>query len=231
MAVGGAELVGVAVGGMASVDVDVGNAETVGVAVLAPLPSSSELQPNRTLPRLSRTSTVLTEGFITYGGLAGRDLEAMAQGFEEVVHDDYLAYRIRSVEYLGEKLVAAGIPIVEPPGGHAIYIDAARMCPHIPARQFPGQAVVCGLYRTGGIRSVEIGSVMFGCSPGVGAERPRLELVRLAIPRRVYTQSHIDYVVEASVELFHRRGDLRGLHMTYEPPVLRHFTARFEECG
>ncbi|HKQ46591.1 MAG TPA: tryptophanase [Phycisphaerae bacterium] len=174
---------------------------------------------------------ILTEGFITYGGLAGRDLEAMAQGFEEVVHEDYLAYRIRSVEYLGEKLIAAGVPIVEPPGGHAIYIDAARMCPHIPAHQFPGQAVVCGLYRTGGIRSVEIGSVMFGRSPSQTEGRPRLELVRLAIPRRVYTQSHIDYVVEACVELFGHCGELRGLHMVYEPPVLRHFTARFEERG
>ncbi len=184
---------------------------------------------------------ILTEGFITYGGLAGRDLEAMAQGFEEVVHEDYLAYRIRSVEYLGEKLIAAGFPIVEPPGGHAIYIDAAQMCPHIPAQQFPGQAVVCGLYRTGGIRSVEIGSVMFGGSvkPPISlpVARPesnssdgsRLELVRLAIPRRVYTQSHIDYVVEAAVELFDRRSQLHGLRMVYEPPVLRHFTARFEE--
>ena len=182
---------------------------------------------------------ILTEGFITYGGLAGRDLEAMAQGFEEVVHEDYLAYRIRSVEYLGERLSAAGIPIVQPPGGHAIYMDAASLCPHIPREQFPGQAVVCGLYRVGGIRSVEIGSVMFGASPPAvqkpaerptgPAPRPRLELVRLAIPRRVYTQSHIDYVIEAAAELFARRKELRGLRMVYEPPVLRHFTARFEE--
>lgn len=169
---------------------------------------------------------ILTEGFITYGGLAGRDLEAMAQGFEEVVHEDYLAYRIRSVEYLGEKLAAAGIPIVQPPGGHAIYIDAAAVCPHIPREQFPGQALVCGLYRVGGIRSVEIGSVMFGPPP---PGQTRLELVRLAIPRRVYTQSHIDYVIEAAGELFANRRALGGLRMTYEPPVLRHFTARFEE--
>ncbi len=169
---------------------------------------------------------ILTEGFITYGGLAGRDLEAMAQGFEEVMHEDYLAYRIRSVEYLGEKLLAVGIPIVQPPGGHAIYIDAAAVCPHIPREQFPGQAVVCGLYRVGGIRSVEIGSVMFG-PPTSG--KPRLELVRLAIPRRVYTQSHIDYVIEAAAELFAHRRELRGLRMTFEPPVLRHFTARFKE--
>ena len=167
---------------------------------------------------------ILTEGFITYGGLAGRDLEAMAQGFEEVVHEDYLAYRIRSVEYLGEKLLAAGIPIVEPPGGHAIYIDAGAMCPHIPREQFPGQAVVCGLYRVGGIRAVEIGSVMFGATAS-----PPLELVRLAMPRRVYTQSHIDYVIEAAAELVAQKKELRGLRFTHEPPVLRHFTARFEE--
>lgn len=167
---------------------------------------------------------ILTEGFVTYGGLAGRDLEAMAQGFEEVLQDDYLAYRIRSVEYLGENLLAAGIPIVEPPGGHAIYIDAGAFCPHIPCTQFPGQAVVCGMYRIGGIRSVEIGSVMFGAqSP------PRLELVRLAMPRRVYTQSHIDYVIEAAAELAERKNTLRGLRITHEPPVLRHFTAKFQE--
>jgi tryptophanase len=167
---------------------------------------------------------ILTEGFITYGGLAGRDLEAMAQGFEEVLHEDYLAYRVRSVEYVGEGLMAAGVPIVRPPGGHAIYIDAAALCPRIPRAQFPGQAVVCGLYRVGGIRAVEIGSAMFGeRSP------PGLELVRLAMPRRVYTQSHMDYVVEVCAELAARRAELRGLRMVQEPPVLRHFTARFEE--
>jgi tyrosine phenol-lyase len=169
---------------------------------------------------------ILTEGFVTYGGLAGRDLEAMAQGFEEVLHEDYLAYRIRSVEYLGEKLLAAGIQIVEPPGGHAIYIDAKAFCPHIPAERFPGQAVVCGLYRYGGIRAVEIGSVMFG---GPGRPAPAMELVRLAMPRRVYTQSHIDYVIEACIELFEQRDRLRGLRIVEEPPALRHFTARFEE--
>lgn len=167
---------------------------------------------------------ILTEGFITYGGLAGRDLEAMAQGFEEVVHEDYLAYRIRSVEYLGERLLATGVPIVEPPGGHAIYIDAGAMCPHIPREQFPGQAVVCGLYRVGGIRSVEIGSVMFGSTTTAP-----LELVRLAMPRRVYTQSHIDYVIEAAAEMAATKRELRGLRFVDEPPVLRHFTARFEE--
>ena len=168
---------------------------------------------------------ILTEGFLTYGGLAGRDLEAMAQGFEEVVHDDYLHYRIRSTEYLGEKLLAAGIQIVEPPGGHAIYLDARAFCPHIPPAQFPGQAVVCGLYRVGGIRACEIGSVMFA----KGADRPPLELVRLAIPRRVYTQSHMDYVIEATIELYQRRGELRPLEIIEQPPSLRHFTARFRE--
>jgi tyrosine phenol-lyase len=168
---------------------------------------------------------ILTEGFITYGGLAGRDLEAMAQGFEEVVQDDYLQYRIRSTEYLGEKLLAAGIQIVEPPGGHAIYIDARHFCPHIPQAQFPGQALVVGLYRHAGIRAVEIGSVMFG----QGGAAPAMELVRLAIPRRVYTQSHIDYAVEAIIEVFAERKKLRPLEIVAEPPSLRHFTARFRE--
>lgn len=169
---------------------------------------------------------ILTEGYVTYGGLAGRDLEAMAQGFNEVLQEDYLQYRIRSTEYLGEKLLQAGIQIVEPPGGHAIYIDAKAFCPHIPPEQFPGQAVVCGLYRVGGIRAVEIGSVMFG---GTGRPAPAMELVRLAIPRRVYTQSHIDYVIEAAIELHKRRESLRGLRIIEEPPALRHFTAKFAE--
>lgn len=169
---------------------------------------------------------ILTEGYVTYGGLAGRDLEAMAQGFEEVLHEDYLEYRIRSTAYLGEKLLAAGIQIIEPPGGHAIYVDARAFCPHIPAALFPGQAVVCGLYREGGVRSCEIGSVMFG---GEGREAPKMELVRLAIPRRVYTQSHIDYVAEVFIALKEKAGGLRGLRIVEEPPALRHFTARFEE--
>jgi len=170
---------------------------------------------------------ILTEGFVTYGGLAGRDLEAMAQGFEEVTDEDYLAYRIRSTEYLGEKLLQIGYQIVEPPGGHAIYVDAGQLCPHIPPEQFPGQALVCALYREAGIRTVEVGSVMFG---GRG-QRPALELVRLAIPRRVYTQSHIDYVAEAAAQVFMQRGELKGLRMTFEPPYLRHFTARFAELS
>jgi tyrosine phenol-lyase len=167
---------------------------------------------------------ILTEGFVTYGGLAGRDLEAMAQGFEEVVREDYLAYRIRSVEYLGERLLALGYQIIEPPGGHAVYIDAGALCPHIPAGRFPGQALVCELYRAGGIRACEIGSVFAGPQG-----QARMELVRLAIPRRVYTQSHIDYVVEVCAGLFPLRGTFRGLTIVNDPPVLRHFTARFEE--
>jgi tyrosine phenol-lyase len=168
---------------------------------------------------------ILTEGFLTYGGLAGRDLEAMAQGFREVVDEDYLQYRIRSTEYLGERLLRAGMQIVEPPGGHAIYVDALAFAPHIPREQFPGQALVVALYRHAGIRACEIGSVMFG----KGGKTPPMELVRLAIPRRVYTQSHIDYVIEAAEEVYANRASLRGLAIVEEPPSLRHFTARFRE--
>lgn len=168
---------------------------------------------------------ILTEGFLTYGGLAGRDLEAMAQGFREVVDEDYLHYRIRSTEYLGERLLRAGMQIVEPPGGHAIYVDALAFAPHIPREQFPGQALVVALYRHAGIRACEIGSVMFG----KGGKTPPMELVRLAIPRRVYTQSHIDYVIEAAEEVYANRASLRGLAIVEEPPSLRHFTARFRE--
>ena len=172
------------------------------------------------------TTLILTEGFVTYGGLAGRDLDAMAQGFQEVVEHDYLSYRVRSTEYLGKKLLEAGIQIVEPPGGHAIFIDAGHFCPHIEPEQFPGQAVACGLYRYAGIRASEIGSVMFG---GPGRPRPSMELVRLAIPRRTYTQSHVDYVIEATIELFQDRDTLKGLEIIEEPPSLRHFQARFAE--
>jgi tyrosine phenol-lyase len=140
------------------------------------------------------------------------------------VHEDYLEYRIRSTAYLGEKLLALGYQIIEPPGGHAVYVDAGALCPHIPPERFPGQALVCELYRAGGIRACEIGSVFAGPHG-----KPRMELVRLAIPRRVYTQSHIDYVVEVCAELFPRRGTFRGLRLVNDPPVLRHFTARFEE--
>ena len=178
------------------------------------------------IARRARNLLILTEGFPTYGGLAGRDLEAMAQGLEEVLHEDYLQYRIRSVEYLGERLIAGGVPIVEPPGGHAVYIDASAFCPHIPPHQFPGQAIVCALYRHAGIRTVEIGSLMFGG----GGHAPDMELVRLAIPRRVYTQSHIDYVIEAALEVFENRGTLHPLRIVEAPPQLRHFTARLEEA-
>lgn len=177
------------------------------------------------LARKADELLILTEGFVTYGGLAGRDLEAMAQGFNEVVEEDYLHYRLRSTEYLGEKLREIGIKIVEPPGGHAIYIDAADFAPHIPRSQFPGQALVVALYRNAGIRTVEIGSVMFGG----GEHTPDMELVRLAIPRRVYTQSHIDYTIEAISEVFEKRNQLRGLEITDAPATLRHFTARFRE--
>ena len=176
-----------------------------------------------------RNLLIVTEGFPTYGGLAGRDLEAVAQGLEEVLDENYLHYRIRSVEYLGDKLVAAGVPIIEPPGGHAIYLDAKRFLPEIPPHQFPGQAIVCALYIEGGIRSVEIGSVMFGKNDENGNMiSPPMELVRLAIPRRVYTQSHIDYVSEVVIETFKQREKMRGFKFTYEAPMLRHFTARFE---
>jgi tryptophanase len=175
--------------------------------------------------RLARQQTdllILTEGFPTYGGLAGRDLDAIAVGLEEVLDPDYLRYRIVSTGYLGRHIADHGVPIVEPPGGHAIYIDAARMLPHIPPHQFPGQALAVELYRHAGIRSVEIGSVMFG-------EAARHELLRLAIPRRVYTQSHIDYVVEAILEVNARKQSIRGMEIVEEPPFLRHFSARFRQ--
>ena len=165
---------------------------------------------------------ILTEGFPTYGGLAGRDLDAIAVGLEEVLQPEYLEYRIASTAYLGRHIADHGVPIVEPPGGHAIYIDAGRMLPHIPKHQFPGQALAVELYRHAGVRSVEIGSVMFG-------DKARHELLRLAIPRRVYTQSHIDYLVEAILEVNERKGVLRGLEIVQEPPFLRHFSARFRE--
>ena len=170
--------------------------------------------------QLETNLLILTEGFPTYGGLAGRDLEAIAVGLEEILDPDYLRYRIISTGYLGSHISSHGVPIVEPPGGHAIYIDAARMLPHIPPHEFPGQALAVELYRHAGIRSVEIGSVMFGASA-------RHELLRLAIPRRVYTQSHIDYVVEAILEVNARKHEIRGMEIVEQPPSLRHFSARF----
>ncbi len=177
-----------------------------------------------------RNLLIVTEGFPTYGGLAGRDLEAVAQGLEEVVDEHYLQYRIRSTEYLGEKVVAAGVPIIEPPGGHAIYIDAKRFLPNISPSQYPGQSIVCELYIEGGVRAVEIGSVMFGKYDKKTSEliSPPMELVRLAIPRRVYTQSHIDFVAEVVIEVYKNRDKLKGYEITYEAPMLRHFTAKFK---
>jgi tryptophanase len=175
-----------------------------------------------------RNLLILTEGFPTYGGLAGRDLEAIAQGLAEVVDHDYLHYRIRSTAYLGDALHAAGVPVVRPIGGHAVYIDAGALLPQIAPLEYPGQALACELYATGGVRGCEIGSVMFGRGPD-GSEQPAaVELVRLAIPRRTYTQSHIDYVIEVVLDVAARAGELRGLRMVAQSPALRHFTARFE---
>jgi tryptophanase len=182
------------------------------------------------LPQRCKNQLILTEGFPTYGGLAGYDLEAIAVGLREVLHEDYLRYRIRSTAYLGDKLTAAGVPIVQPPGGHAIFIDARAMLPHIPPHQYPGQALAAAMYLEAGIRSVEIGQVMFGRLTVNGSpEAPApLDLVRLTIPRRVYTQSHIDYVAEALAYIAGRREQIGGLRITWQAPVLRHFTARFE---
>ena len=178
----------------------------------------------------ARNLLIVTEGFPTYGGLAGRDLEAIAQGLEEVLQESYLQYRIKSTEYLGNKLIDAGVPILEPPGGHAIYLDAKRFTPQIPPNEFPGQSIVAALYLEGGVRAVEIGSVMFGKTDKTTGEfiAPPMELVRLAIPRRVYTQSHIDYLAEVIIEVYNKRETLTGLEIIYEAPMLRHFTAKFK---
>jgi tryptophanase len=175
-----------------------------------------------------RNLLILTEGFPTYGGLAGRDLEAIAQGLTEVVDEDYLRYRIRSTAYLGDALDASGIPVVKPIGGHAVYLDARAILPHVPPLEYPGQALAVALYREGGIRASEIGTVMFGRHPD-GTESPAaMDLVRLAIPRRTYTQSHVDYTIEVVRWVAERAGELRGMRIVEEPPQLRHFTARFE---
>jgi tryptophanase len=175
----------------------------------------------------ARNLLILTEGFPTYGGLAGYDLEAIARGLEEVVEEPYLRYRIRSTEYLGEKVQAAGVPIILPPGGHAIYIDARALLPHIPPLQYPGIALVNALYLEAGVRGVEVGTVMFGRHPD-GTETPAaMDLVRLAIPRRTYTQSHVDYVAEAVAAVAGDASRLRGYRIAEAPPALRHFTARF----
>jgi tryptophanase len=176
-----------------------------------------------------RNLLILTEGFPTYGGLAGRDLEAIAVGLAEVLDEGYLRYRIRSTEYLGEKCRDGGVPIVWPPGGHAIYIDAKALLPHIPASQYPAQSLAIELYRDGGVRGVEIGSVMFGVPHDDGTETSAaMELVRLAVPRRTYTQSHIDYVAEVVLSVAERASSLGGYRITEQAPWLRHFTARFE---
>ncbi|TLY29447.1 MAG: tryptophanase, partial [Nitrospirae bacterium] len=175
-----------------------------------------------------RNLLVLTEGFPTYGGLAGRDLDAIAQGLQEVLDEDYLKYRLRSVEYLAERLAKIGYPIVQPPGGHAVYIDARALLPHIPPTQFPAQSLCSAIYEQGGIRTGEIGNAMFGRNVG-GREIPSdMDLVRMAIPRRAYTQSHIDYVVEVAEHVFKPRETLRGFRVIRQAPVLRHFTIEFE---
>jgi tyrosine phenol-lyase len=176
---------------------------------------------DNTLAQREKDLLILTEGYPTYGGLAGRDLEAIAVGLQEVLHEDYLQYRIASTAYLGNHIASQGVPIVEPPGGHAVYIDARAFLPHIPPEQFPGVALAAELYLEGGIRSVEIGTLMFGAAA-------KMDLVRLAIPRRVYTQSHVDYVVEVILEVWKNRDRIQGLKLKQEAPFLRHFTARLE---
>jgi tryptophanase len=175
-----------------------------------------------------RNMLILTEGFPTYGGLAGRDLEALAQGLKEVVQHDYLRYRIRSTAYLGEALQKRGIPVLSPFGGHAVYLDARALADHLDPLEYPGQSVAVALYEVGGIRSCEIGTVMFGRQPD-GSEVPAaMDLVRLAIPRRTYTQSHIDYVIEVCEQVAARAHELPAYRIVEEPRMLRHFTARFE---
>jgi tryptophanase len=180
-----------------------------------------------TLAAAARNRLILTEGFPTYGGLAGRDLEAIAVGLGEIVDEQYLRYRVRTNEYIGEKLVALGVPIVRPVGGHAVFVDARRFLPHIPPLAYPGQALAVALYEIGGVRACEIGTVMFGLKPDGSEEPAEMDLVRLAMPRRVYTQSHADYLVEVFEEVVRRRGELRGLRIVSQPQQLRHFTARF----
>jgi tryptophanase len=175
----------------------------------------------------SRNLEILTEGFPTYGGLAGRDLEAIAQGLSECIDEGYLRYRVRSIAYLGEALESAGVPVVVPFGGHAVFIDARALLAHLDPLQYPGQALACALYEEGGVRACEIGTVMFGLRPD-GTEVPAaMDLVRLAVPRRTYTQSHLDYVIEAVTRVASRATQLRGMRIVSQPRQLRHFTARF----
>tara|TARA_X000000368_G_scaffold167435_2_gene132116 strand:- start:57 stop:1433 length:1377 start_codon:yes stop_codon:yes gene_type:complete len=184
---------------------------------------------NNKLTEKCRNELIITEGFITYGGISGRDMEAIATGLQEVFEPDYLQYRIASTTYLGEKLTKMGVPIMLPVGGHAVYIDAKTLYSHIPIDQFPGQSLACNLYLKGGIRASEIGSVMFGKKGPKGELIPAsMELVRLAIPRRVYTQSHIDYVIEVFQEIMKNRRKAKGIKIVKEPKFLRHFTAHFK---
>jgi tryptophanase len=184
---------------------------------------------NEELAILCKNLLIISEGFTTYGGLSGRDMEAIAIGLTEVFDPDYLHYRIKSIAYLGEHLKAKGIPVVWPIGGHAVYVDAKKLYPHIPINEFPGQALVCNLYRKGGIRCVEVGSVMFGTyDEQMNLIPAQNELVRLAIPRRVYTQSHIDYVLDIFDEILEDKEQSKGFKIVYEPPFLRHFTALFD---
>jgi tryptophanase len=179
------------------------------------------------LAQSARERLILTEGFPTYGGLAGRDLDAIAQGLKEIVDEDYLAYRLRTAAYIAERLEALGVPTVKPSGGHAIFVDAKRFLSHIPPLEYPGQSLAVALYLEGGIRSCEIGTVMFGLQPD-GREVPApMELVRLALPRRVYTQSHADYVVEVFESIAGNQTRLRGLKIVWQPPRMRHFSAKF----
>jgi len=177
-----------------------------------------------------KNELILREGFPTYGGLAGRDIDAMATGLREGLDEDYLAYRLGQTAYLGERLLEIGVPIVEPPGGHAIYVDAGSLLPHIPPAEFPGQALAAALYVEGGIRGVELGSVAFAYpDPDTGEMiHPKMELIRLAIPRRVYTQAHLDYIIQTFEKIIARKDEIRGYHITYAPELLRHFTAQFE---
>jgi tryptophanase len=185
---------------------------------------------DNTLYQQVSNELIMREGFVTYGGLAGRDLDAMTVGLREGMNEEYLKYRLEQTAYLANRLLEAGIPIIEPPGGHAVYIDAGGLLPHIPQAEFPGQALVTALYLQGGIRAVEIGSVMFAHPDPQSGEMvyPKLELVRLAIPRRVYTRSHLDYVADILIQLKNNAKTLHGYRFTYAAELMRHFTARFE---
>ena len=186
---------------------------------------------DRDLARRCRELLIIGEGFVTYGGLAGRDLEAMAIGLHEILDEEYLQYRIRSVAYLGDGLRRKGVPIIEPPGGHGVYVDAKSFLPHIPPERYPGQALVCELYLTGGVRSVEIGSLMFGKHRNGSFEPAKMELVRLAVPRRVYTQSHVDYVIAVFGDIAGRARSLQGLRLLEASEYLSHFTAKLSPAG